>query len=258
VRGVRRRAPRGQEEIERMTAFAVIPARGGSKGLPRKHLLPLHGKPVLAYTVEAARAARSVSRVIVSTDDREISDLARTLGAEVVDRPSRLATDTAAFDDVLRHAVRWLEEREGLAPDVVVALQANVPIREPGTIDRAVARLAETGAETVATAHAVRERPEWIKRLEPPDRLVPFQEPGPGYRRQDLPPLYLVDGAVIAIRTETLLATDGDRRVHAYMGRDVRLLEHDAVFGADIDTASDLRQIEALMTVLERRGRGPA
>jgi len=235
-----------------MIAVGIVPARGGSKGLPGKHVLPVRGKPVLAYTLEAARAARSLARVIVSTDDAGIAAVATAFGAEVIDRPAALATDTASFDDALRHAVRVLAERDGFHPDVVVAMQGNVPIRAAGTIDRALEKLEATGADTVATGYEVSQRPEWMKRLGEGDRLTPFLPPSDAYRRQDLPRLFLLDGAVIAVRTATLLATESDRRAHAYMGPDVRLLEQNPIYAAELDEPSDLRRIESLLEAVER------
>src|SRR5712692_2677503 len=126
---MRRRAGRGRaEDSGDMSVdnriigsfLALIPARGGSKGVPRKNLHPLAGRPLLAHTIEAARAARLVSRVVVTTDSREIARAARKAGAEVpFMRPATLARDDTPTLDAVRHALAWLEKHEGYLPDGV-------------------------------------------------------------------------------------------------------------------------------------------
>jgi len=123
---------------------AIIPARGGSKGLPGKHLKMLAGKPVLAYAVEPAVASSRVDRVIVTTDSPEIAAAARALGAETPFlRPADIAGDAATTESALQHAVRWLDEHEGWRADIVVFLTCTALYREPGWIDEAVRRLVE-------------------------------------------------------------------------------------------------------------------
>ena len=121
---------------------AIIPARGGSKGLPGKHLKQLAGKPVLAYAVEPAVASPLVNRVIVTTDSDQIAAAARALGAEVPFlRPADLAGDEATTESALQHAVNWLDQHEGYHADIVVFLTCTALFREPAWIDEAVRRL---------------------------------------------------------------------------------------------------------------------
>ena len=116
-----------------MTVVGIVPARGGSKGIPRKNIAPLLGKPLLAYTAEAALAARRLARVILSTDDDEIAEVGRRCGLEVLFmRPPELARDDTPMLPVVQHAVRWLEER-GDRYDAVCLLQPTNPLRRPGT-----------------------------------------------------------------------------------------------------------------------------
>lgn len=132
-----------------MKVVAVIPARGGSKRLPKKNLLPLAGKPLLAHSIEQARAAQSVSRTIVTTDSDEIAAIARDFGAEVVRRPATLADDTATSESALAHALQILKESEGYIPELVVFLQCTSPIRCATDIDMAVQMLSLQKADSL-------------------------------------------------------------------------------------------------------------
>ena len=129
----------------------VIPARGGSKGLPHKNILPLGGKPVLAYTIEAALAAKSLDRVILSTDSQEIADIGKEYGAEVPFlRPLELAESGVPLECVFQHAITWLEDNEGYKVDVAVLLEVSHPFRPPGLIDRIVNTLVEQKLDSVS------------------------------------------------------------------------------------------------------------
>lgn len=131
-----------------LQALCIIPARGGSKRVPRKNLLPVAGKPLLEYSIEHALGSKLVHRVVVSTEDVEIATFAKKCGAEVVERPVELATDTASSESALRHVVETLANRERYHPDLVVFLQCTSPVRNPDDIDRAVERLLTTGADS--------------------------------------------------------------------------------------------------------------
>jgi GTP:adenosylcobinamide-phosphate guanylyltransferase len=149
--------------------WALIPARGGSKGLPRKHLLPLRGKPLLAHTIEAARAA---GRIVVSTDDAEIARVARDWGAEVFDRPAHLATDTASVRDALFHTLDGLVAREGRPPDAFAILFATSPWRPPGMFEALSRKL-----ENAFVAWAVTRVPDLpaMRRLDTGERVPPMR-----------------------------------------------------------------------------------
>jgi N-acylneuraminate cytidylyltransferase len=123
--------------------LAIVPARGGSKGLPRKNVLPLLGRPLIEWSIRAALEATTVDRVIVSTDDDEIASIARAAGAEVpFQRPADLAADDTADLPVFQHALRWLFDHEGYRPDLVVQLRPTSPVRPAGLVDRGVELLA--------------------------------------------------------------------------------------------------------------------
>jgi CMP-N-acetylneuraminic acid synthetase len=226
--------------------IGIIPARAGSKRLKNKNILPLLGKPLIAYTIEAALRARKLDRVFVSTDGEEIARVAQKWGAEFIKRPAELATDTSPIDESLRHVVDHLLETEDYHTDIVVMMQADLPLRAEGVIDKVVARLLETRAETAATAFVVNQRPEWMKRLIK-DRAVPYMGPTKSYRMQDLEKLYLIDGAVAAIRTDTLMSNRGDQTTHAYMGQNISLELQDRIYSTGVDNEDDFRLVELLL-----------
>lgn len=141
-------------DTHRARALAIIPVRGGSKPMP-----VLGGRPLIAYTIEAALRARTVERVVVTTDSDEICALAKELGAEAPFlRPAALAEPAAPIDAVMRHCLAWLEEREGYRPEIVVRLEISHPFRDADLIDRVVRTLFEQHLDTVFTAYEERHR----------------------------------------------------------------------------------------------------
>ena len=186
--------------------LAVIPARGGSKGLPRKNILSLGGRPLIAWTIRAARAARSIDRVIVSTDDDEIADISRAAQAEVpFRRPAELATDTATSVDVVRHVLGHCDAA-GYQPATIVLLQPTSPLRTAGDIDAALALLDTTDASAVVSVAPAHPHPFLCKTIGPDGTLTDLVElTVPPTRRQDLPEAYALNGAIYAIRTKAFL-----------------------------------------------------
>lgn len=131
-----------------MQTLCIIPARGGSKGIPRKNVRPLAGKPLLAHAIEKAQASRYINRVVISTDDAEIADVARRWGADVVMRPAELATDTASSESALLHALDFLAESEGYQPEILVFIQCTAPLMTVEDVDGTVAALLEKDADS--------------------------------------------------------------------------------------------------------------
>ena len=200
-----------------MRVLGLIPARGGSKGVPRKNIRDLCGKPLLQYTAESARASRLLSRVVLSTDDREIAGIGLKCGLDVpFMRPAELAADAAPSLPVVRHALEWLAAH-GDDFDAVCLLQPTHPLRRPGDIDGCIRLLEETGADSVVTVLPVppEHNPHWVFFREPDgglrlstgeSRLIP--------RRQDLPPAFHREGSVYVTRRDVVLKGDsllGDR-----------------------------------------------
>lgn len=222
--------------------LAVVIGRAGSKGLPRKNALPVAGIPMVARTVRFARAARSVDRTVVSTDGDEIAAIARGEGVEVVMRPEGVSNDTATVDAAVRHAV----EHSGSRAEVVVILYANVPVRPADLIDRAVARLDETGCDSVQSyCRMGKTHPYWMSRIDGDGRVSQFIE-NRIYRRQELPALYMPDGGVIAVRRASLFdVREGEP--HAFFGRDRRGIETQEGEVIDVDSELDLVVAEAIL-----------
>lgn len=195
-----------------MNVLAVIPARGGSKGIPRKNVRLLGGRPLIEWTFLAARGAASLTRVVVSTDDPEIADVARAAGVEVPFlRPPELAADDTPMVPVLQHLLRTLERDEGYVPDALVLLQPTSPLRRAEHVDAAVALLAgDPAADAVVSVVTVPHHyhPWSVMRLDDGGALVPVVE-GEGtrvLRRQDKPVVYARNGAAVyAVRRDVLL-----------------------------------------------------
>lgn len=187
-------------------AVAMIPARGGSRGVPRKNIRPLWGYPLIAWAIAAARMCETVGRTIVTTDDPEIAETARRFGAEVPFlRPAELASDTATDLDVVRHFLGWLGAHEGFTPELVVHLRPTTPLRDPEVVDRAVLRLrADPAATALRSVHALAESPHKMFRIVD-GRLDGFfpDDPRPEYYnlpRQAFPVAYQPNGYVDVLR----------------------------------------------------------
>lgn len=231
--------------------LCVIPARGGSKRLPGKNIMPIGGKPLIARTIEAARAA-AVDRIVVSTDDDAIAAVAAEWGAEVVRRPDDISNDTAPIEESLRHVLRELKKNDGAEFDVVVLLQANIVYRQPGIIDEVARQLRETPERTaVITVIPVTQRPEWMKRTDC-GRLIPYMK-CEKFRQQELESLYLADGSVIAVRVSTLAATAGRTGVHVYMGENIGYVVNEEIFATEIDRPDDVPRAEMLLRMLDEK-----
>jgi CMP-N,N'-diacetyllegionaminic acid synthase len=215
--------------------LAVVTARGGSKGLPRKNVLPLGGRPLIAWTVQAALGAACVGRVIVSTDDAEIAAAAVAVGAEQPFlRPAALSTDTATSADVLAHALAEVTGHEH-----ALLLQPTSPFRTAADIDKAFALWRASRAATCVSVCAASESPWLMFGLTPDgwlDRLLP--EPPGGLRRQDLPTAYSLNGALYFV--ETARFRDDPR----FLRPDTAAYEMPPERSIDIDDAEDLAAAE--------------
>lgn len=230
-----------------MNVLGVIMARAGSVGLKNKHLLPLLGRPVITYTFEHARAARLLTKTVVTSDSTEILELAANESFQVIARPKHLATPEASVQDVLLHALEMVEGTGLFLADAVVVLYGNVPVRGEGVIDRAIALLQSSGCDSVRSFCPVGKwHPAWMARLDA-DRVMPFQ-PNSIHRRQDLEPLYLHDGAVVAVSRAALLRAREHRHdPHAFFGLDRRAVETAPGETVEIDQLMDFFLTEAIL-----------
>lgn len=233
--------------VKGVKVLAVIPARGGSKSTPRKNIKLLHGIPLITYSIAAGLQAKSVTRVIVSTDDEEIASVAREYGAEVPFlRPVSLAQDDTPDLPVFQHALKWLKEHENYVPDVIVQLRPTSPFRPPGLVDQAVSILSDNkDADCVRTIVPSGQNPYKMWRLGKRGYLHPLLK-APGVAepynmpRQKLPPTYWQTGHVDAIRYKTLIkgSMSGDRILPVIL---------DPRYAIDIDTPRDWARAEWLV-----------
>ncbi|MBM4133146.1 MAG: acylneuraminate cytidylyltransferase family protein [Nitrospira sp.] len=198
--------------------LGITPARGGSKGIPRKNLREMHGKPLIAWTIESAKSSKLLDRFVVSTEDAEIAAMARRYGAEVLDRPKDLATDEATTLSVLQQVLTHIPA------DVVVLLQATSPIRDADLIDRCIARFLETRADSLATGFVCK-----------------FTEYGRNeLRRQDIPGFFYDDGNIYVVKAELL--RQGDR-----YGTHIERMELDREQNVEIDDEFDFWLAEQVL-----------
>jgi N-acylneuraminate cytidylyltransferase len=220
--------------------LAVITARGGSKGLPRKNVLPAGGRPLIAWTIGAALESEAIGQVVLSSDDDEIIETAKAWGCEVpFRRPAELASDTATSMDVLMHA---LDQLPGY--DYVVLLQPTSPLRTAADIDAALALLESRGAPSCVSVCEAEQSPYWMFRLADGDALAALLPGEAGAsRRQDLPPVYVLNGAIYIARIDWL------RRTKSFLGDGCIAYRMPAERSVDIDTAADFeafrRMVEA-------------
>ena len=226
-----------------MDTIAIIPARGGSKGLHRKNILPLLGHPLIAYSIIAAKLAQSISRIIVSTDCPEIAAISRKYGAEVPFlRPSEFSTDSSTDREFLLHAVQWFAKYEGFRPEYLVHLRPTTPLRDPLLINQAVKQIKNsTVATSLRSAHLAMKTPyKWFemdsegffKGIRPHDvRPEYFNLP-----RQSFAAVYDPNGYVDVVRSSQLLSSQS-LHGHSMMGF---VTEHTH----DIDSSADFEFLD--------------
>lgn len=230
--------------------LALIPARGGSKGIPRKNLLHVGGRPLIEWSIEAALEATLVDRVIVSTDDDEIAEVARRAGAEVpFIRPAELAQDLTTDLPVFQHALEWLSAHESYRPAAVAHLRPTSPARRPGLIDTAVAMLIDhPEADSVRSVTTPTVTPYKMWRfdgayLDPVLGTLAqelFNRP-----RQALPPVWIHEGTIDVVRREIIESG-------SMTGRRILGLELPVSEAVDLDEPSDLARVEAAVDRLRR------
>jgi CMP-N-acetylneuraminic acid synthetase len=222
--------------------LAIIPARGGSKGIPRKNIHPLCGRPLIAYSIDAARASRAIDRTVVSTDDDEIAAISRGFGAEVRVRPAGLAADDTPTRAVLAHVVAELAG-EAYRPGAVVTLQPTSPLRTAQHIDAAAALFesdprADSLVSCIEVPHVF--HPLSVMRRTADGYLEPFFSVPQPHRRQDKETVFARNGAAIYITRTPRIAE------YVFGGRLIPFLM-DADSSVDIDTLDDLALAERLM-----------
>ena len=225
--------------IHGKTVLAIIPARGGSKGLPRKNILPLCGKPLIAWTIHAAKKSRYIDRCIVSTDDLEIAGLAEAFDGDVpFIRPSVYAADDSASSDVILHAIDVLPEKY----DLIVLLQPTSPLRSEVDIDGAIEYYFETRAESIVSVTEQNHPIEWS--FSSNDMKIPLKniiELNSGKRRQDYNKMYKLNGAIYMSGTNTY------EKLKSFYSDNTAIYSMDTNNSVDIDTELDFKLAELLI-----------
>jgi len=224
--------------------IAIIPARGGSKRIPRKNLMPLAGRPLIAHSILHAKEAKCVTDVYVSTDDVEIGAVARAMGVKVVKRPEELASDTAPSESALLHVLDARSETGTPDPDLIVFLQCTCPVRRPDDVDRAVDALQKSGADSLLSG--CRETP-FIWRVDergPQSLTYDYRK---RIRTQDWQPHYRENGSIYVLKPWIL------REHNNRLGGKIVVHEMDFWCSFDIDSMEDANLVQWILR--ERDGR---
>ena len=230
--------------------LGVITARGGSKGIPGKNIKPLLGKPLLAYTIEAAKKSGAIDRLIISTDDEAIAKVAKEYGCEVPflrPKTEELAGDKASHLEVMKHAVQWLKEKENYKPDYVMILQPTSPLRQPEQIKESVDLILKTGADSVLSVSEIPENFHYKKAMAlNSEGILKLVAPAgePIYkrvaRRQDLEKTYWSVGSIYLFKTALLEKGN-------FYGEKTAPIFIDPKFVCDINVPADWEQAEKMM-----------
>ena len=227
--------------------LAIITARGGSKRVPRKNIRSVGGKPLIAWSIEAALGAKSrLYRILVSTDDKEIADVAARLGAEVpFIRPPELAGDQAKSLPVVQHAVRFVEERDCVKLDWVLLLQPTSPLRVSADIEHSIDLALSIPCDSVISVYElVHHHPVFAKKIDDQGYLAPYaiEEPE-GLRRQDVsPPAYMRNGAIFLTRRDVVMEE------HSIWGARIKPYIMPEERSVDIDSEFDCRLAELILS----------
>lgn len=236
--------------------LGVITARGGSKGIPGKNIKPLLGKPLIAYTIEAAKKSGAFDRLILTTDDAEIARVAVSHGCEVpFIRPAELAQDKTAHLPVMQHALQWLKDKEGYSPDYVMILQPTSPLRQPFHIKEAVELVLKNNADSVLAVGQIKDHFSPYKAMVvSQDGTLKLFSGDPVYRRiprhQDQPKTYLSVGAIYLFKTDLLFHPTEPN----FYGEKVLPYVVEDKYVVDIDHPEDWEQAEKALARLKEEG----
>ena len=220
---------------------AIIPARGGSKGIPRKNIRLLAGKPLIAYSIEAALNSKYINRIIISTEDKEIADISRKYGAEVIERPEELAKDNSQTIDVVKHVLENLKKNESYTPDIIALLQPTSPLRTKEDIDNGIELFVNNKCGSVISVCEAIHPVYWTfiieKYLKPIFNWKYFLNK----RRQDLPKTYILNGAVYITSFDNLY------KYNSFFNRKIIPYIMQSKNSIDIDEKVDFEFVEFLL-----------
>lgn len=221
--------------------LAIIPARGGSKGILKKNIFPIAGKPLLAWTIEAALKSKLINRVVVSSDDDEILKISKKFGVEPIKRPKDIAGDNSPYNLLIFHALKYLKKKEKYVPDVIVYLQPTSPLRNSADINKAISLLKKNTTSVISVCELddkylksfLIDKKGYLKGVV--NNKFPFMN------RQDLPKMYTSNGAIYVIKTKKFLKTRelfSDKTAPSVMSSEK---------GLDIDSMEDIKKAEKLL-----------
>lgn len=203
--------------MNRKSFLSIIPARGGSKRLPRKNILKILDKPLIAYSIEAGLNSKYIDKLIVSSDDDEILSISKDYGAEIIKRPANLAEDTTTTFDTLKHVVENISEEY----EYIVLLQATSPLRKSSHIDEAIKLLEEKKADAIISVCEMEHSPLWSNTLPSDNNMKLFlKDEIKNKRSQDLEKYYRLNGAIYICRTDKFLENKGfflEENIYAYI-----------------------------------------
>lgn len=237
--------------MQKKNILAIIPARGGSKGLPGKNIRQFAGKPLIVHSIEAALNCSLISRTVVSTDDDKIAEVAKAHGAQVIKRPAELAADTSLVIDAIRHAVRTVEEA-GEDVDIVLLLEPTSPFRRPEDLERCIQVLLENKADSVATFTDSHVSPNRLWRVSD-DVVEPYIEGAvPWLPRQKQPKAYELTGQIYALSKKIL--HENEDSISQLMGRIYPVITPRET-ALDIDTELDFMIAEKVMEHFQRKNK---
>jgi CMP-N-acetylneuraminic acid synthetase len=215
--------------------LSVIPAKGHSKGLSNKNLYPFCGKALVEWAIEASLQSQFITRTVVSSDSREIIDLSKKLGANIIKRPSQLATSVASCENVMMHAVNYLRETEGYTPDVLILLQPTSPLRTYEDIDAAIELFFNKNCSAVISGYELQRNPLKEFLIDEEGKLTAIIDNSYPFRpRQQLPPAFRPNGAIYIVKAELF------RQTHCLLTDNTKPFFMNKQKSIDIDTLDDL------------------
>ncbi len=229
--------------INGKSVLAIIPARGGSKGLPGKNKKKLCGKPLIAWSIEVAETCSAIDRVVVSTDDDKLVDVVKKYGAESpFERPAELANDTASTINVIFHTIDWLRDHQDFRPEYILLLQPTSPLRTVEDIEGTIQTLKDKDARAVVSVCETDHHPWWSNILPEDGNMKDFLRPDIlNKRRQDLPVFYRLNGAIYLADTDYLYECNG------FLGPDTFAYKMPKNRSVDIDSDLDFKLANLLM-----------
>jgi len=226
-----------------LKVLGIIPARGGSKGIPHKNIKKLHGKPLIFYTINEAKKSKFLDFIVVSTEDKKIAKIAERYGVEVIKRPKKLSTDRSSSISVLKHTITYLKKSKNFLPDVIVILQPTSPLRRVIDIDNAIKKFLRLDCDSVISMTQVDSLPYWMFKLTGDIAKPIIKNPKKVHRRQVDQNFYHVNGAVYVTNTNMIM------KYNTVFGKKIKAYIMPKERSVDLDTMVDFKLAEILIKI---------